>query len=461
MAKIDFISNRNYYWLRFKQFFFLFICLALISFLQFAPLSTQNVLILSGVILIAGIFQLFRWETRFQYQQYGLTMLPPGWGSFRPSQQMDDGRLASLYELIRNRWKPGGIIAGRPLPEHQILGLFKGLWCGKPDDRHMLTIAGSRAGKATGALIPNLLMYPGSALVIDPKGELAQITSRRRGCQGKDVLGQDVFILDPEEITVGLARHRWNPLAEMSASDPCLWGHASKMALRLIPMSPLAAADNSAYFETHARNVLTCLIVHVIEEEPEDRRNLLHIRKLIMQGDQELFDLVERECQLAGRSNPYADPHDALLAYLAESPLQNGKVRGVFQRLVSKADTELSGILGTLDQHTSFLDEHAMETTLYTSDFSLRMLKLRPTTIYICMRGMSLAGPLKKLMQIIIDQALDILESTPGRPPYPVLFMMDEFYCLQRNETLDMAIGQLGSAGITLWPVVQHISQLK
>ncbi|MCA1246113.1 TraM recognition domain-containing protein, partial [Massilia sp. MS-15] len=29
------------------------------------------------------------------------------------------------------------------------------------------------------------------------------------------------------------------------------------------------------------------------------------------------------------------------------------------------------------------------------------------------------------------------------------------------NETLDMAIGQLGSAGITLWPVVQHISQLK
>src|SRR5207253_2157203 len=40
-------------------------------------------------------------------------------------------------------------------------------------DRHLLTIAPTRAGKGTTTIIPNLLTYGGSALVVDPKGENA------------------------------------------------------------------------------------------------------------------------------------------------------------------------------------------------------------------------------------------------------------------------------------------------
>src|SRR5271157_5948246 len=62
-----------------------------------------------------------------------------------------------------------------------LLGRRAGRLIGWNDDRHMMTIAGSRAGKGVSLIIPNLLFYEGSALVIDPKGENARITASRRG----------------------------------------------------------------------------------------------------------------------------------------------------------------------------------------------------------------------------------------------------------------------------------------
>ena len=63
---------------------------------------------------------------------------------------------------------------------------------GRDDDRHVVTVAGSRAGKSSTVLIPNLLRYPGSVLVLDPKGELARATAAQRRR-----MGQRVYVLDP------------------------------------------------------------------------------------------------------------------------------------------------------------------------------------------------------------------------------------------------------------------------
>lgn len=59
-------------------------------------------------------------------------------------------------------------------------------------DRHLLTVAPTRSGKGTTQIIPNLLTYDGSMLVIDPKGENALITAKRR-----QEMGQEVHIVDP------------------------------------------------------------------------------------------------------------------------------------------------------------------------------------------------------------------------------------------------------------------------
>ncbi|GJL65869.1 MAG: hypothetical protein NPIRA05_08400 [Nitrospirales bacterium] len=80
-----------------------------------------------------------------------------------------------------------------------LLGTLEDQLIGVADDRHMITVPGSRAGKGVSVIIPKLIFYPGSVLAIDPKGELASITVRRRA----EGLSQKVFVLDPFDRTNG------------------------------------------------------------------------------------------------------------------------------------------------------------------------------------------------------------------------------------------------------------------
>ena len=130
-------------------------------------------------------------------------------------QPKSSGRERALFarwltppEMTGDEWQPeGGLLLGRR--DSRLIG-----W---RDDRHLMTIAGSRAGKGVSLIVPNLIFYPGSALVIDPKGENARITAGRRGKgtkAGGPGLGHNVHVLDPFEITdIGSAASiRWKKL---------------------------------------------------------------------------------------------------------------------------------------------------------------------------------------------------------------------------------------------------------
>lgn len=81
-------------------------------------------------------------------------------------------RWLTSTEMTGDLWQPEGWL---------LMGRRDGRLIGWRDDRHVMTIAGSRAGNGVSLIIPNLLFYGGSALVIDPKGENARITAGRRG----------------------------------------------------------------------------------------------------------------------------------------------------------------------------------------------------------------------------------------------------------------------------------------
>lgn len=425
----------------------------------------------AGILAALAPVVLFVWELRAVERDYGLTLLPPGWGTLRPRRTEGTARFLSMLEFTtRFSWRPGGILLGAPLREHQIFGLFSSVKVGPVDDRHVLTIAGSRAGKGTAALIPNLLTYPGSALVLDPKGELAQITAARRGHGSKRVrraLGQNVHILDPEDIVRDKKKACWNPLDELDRNDPHLYGAIAQIAFALVPPPP--TQGDMSYFVSQARDLLTALIMHVLEVEPATKQNLIYIRELSRQGDNDLFQMIERECARTGVANPYSDPLDALLNFMASDPGKYrpehaGKICGVAQRVATMAEQERSGVINQLSEQLSFLDHYAMEKTLQRSDFKLSDLKTEPTTIYICLKGGSLAGPLAKIAYIIVNMALNAMESTPGKTGsngHKILFALDEFYSLGRSEKMDQAMGYIAGFGVTLWPILQHIGQLK
>ena len=61
----------------------------------------------------------------------------------------------------------------------------------------------------------------------------------------------------------------------------------------------------------------------------------------------------------------------------------------------------------------------------------------------------------------MVAQALTELARAPERPPWPVLFLLDEFAALGHLEPVERAMGLMAGYGIQLWPIVQDIHQLR
>ena len=113
-------------------------------------------------------------------------------------------------------------------PSRLLLGYRGGKRISLKDDRHVLTVAGSRSGKGTSLIVPNLLLYAGSVLAIDPKGELAQITGRQRAKLGK------LVVLDPFLETGRGPSGSYNPLDELDPKGKEVIDEAGAIAQALV-----------------------------------------------------------------------------------------------------------------------------------------------------------------------------------------------------------------------------------
>ncbi|MBE7159434.1 MAG: type IV secretory system conjugative DNA transfer family protein, partial [Rhodospirillales bacterium] len=203
------------------------------------------------------------------------------------------GRWPSLDEMAELRtgpqnrkmceWQPGMFLLGRDAA---------GRYWGHDDDRHILTVAGSRAGKGVSLVVPQLLFWPGSAVVIDPKGELATLTASRRSAEGSNWSAPmtpgvgEVYALDPFDRVTGAAKERpvagFNPMADMDLSKPDLFDRCSLLADSLVVQS----TGEGAHWTQGARQLILLVIYWVAATEAPAKRNLITVRNIItLRGD--------------------------------------------------------------------------------------------------------------------------------------------------------------------------------
>lgn len=147
------------------------------------------------------------------------------------------------------------------------------------DDRHVFTAAANRSGKGTGLIIPNLYKWPGSTVVIDPKGENAAITAQHRAkMEGHHVVALDPFDeagLPPDFIGT------FNPLDMIDIESDEAIDIAGLIADAMI----VKANAKDMHWDESARDLITGLILHVCDTERPTRRNLGRVRQLLTQGD--------------------------------------------------------------------------------------------------------------------------------------------------------------------------------
>ena len=360
---------------------------------------------------------------------------------------------------VRSRWLAAGEMSGGEWQAKNgvLLGYGDGRVIGWNDNRHMLTIAGSRAGKGVSLIIPNLLFYGGSALVVDPKAENAARTARRRGKgigPGKPGLNQDVYVLDPfgESGLDELAS--FNPL---QALDP-----RSELVVEDVGVFADALITHPERGERHwtesAQALIRALILVVIGDPRfEGRRNLITVRRLLL-----LTDETIDKARIVPGSDEVLSAHKALLRILAgqENLPFSYICNGVGEQIAAMGDNERGSVLSSARTQTQWLDSPKMARVLERSDFDLADLKRKKTTLYLCLPATRMATHARWL-RLMILLALNMMERVKVKLEQPVLFVLDEFPVLGYVEAIEKAAGLMAGFGVKLWPIVQNVGQLK
>jgi type IV secretory pathway TraG/TraD family ATPase VirD4 len=333
---------------------------------------------------------------------------------------------------------------------------------GYDDDRHVCLVSGSRGGKGIGVIIPNLCFWPGSAIVVDPKGENATVTARRRGggSAWAHGCGQKVCILDPfgEVQLPAPLKARYNPLDAIDPKGELAIDDAGRIAAALV----VVESRTEPYWELAARNLIKGLILHVISASYlSDYRNLLGVRRLLTQGDWLTLERMRATGEVSDDEMPSA--FQVLWSRMRRNRAFNGVVAGVGEQMIGMAEKQLSGVLEAARTNTEFLDSIPMQRILGASDFDLGELKTNPRglTVYLTLPQRFMETHYRWL-RLMIVLAVGEMERIKGRPAtgHPTLFLLDEFAGLKRMEVIENAAAQAAGFGIKFMFVVQNLAQL-
>lgn len=339
-------------------------------------------------------------------------------------------------------------------PSKFFLGKIGDTAIGVADDRHIVTIAGSRSGKGVSAIVPNLIMYQGSVLAIDPKAELASITARRRA----EGLNQRVFVLDPFNRSapwVEPYKASYNPLSILKPDSPTLVEDAG-----LISDALVIPGGRDPHWNDSARNFLEGLILHVATYfDFEDRRDLVTVRQLLMKG----AEVVGEDQEASGMQGLHVQmQHNAELLFEAGADPLADAIEAAAADFFEKPDNERASVLSTARRHTKFLDFPNIQGVLRGHDFNLTDLKTAPhgMTVYLCLPAARLAT-CSRWFRLFVNLALEAMEREAARPKIPVLLCLDEFASLGHMRQIEAAAGQIAGFGVKLWPILQDLTQLQ
>lgn len=364
-------------------------------------------------------------------------------------------------ENARPGFAPGDFFLSR-LPSGEPVGLR--------DDRHVLVCAGTRSGKGVSIIIPNLGLWRGSVVVIDPKGENAIVTARRRagGTVWSQGLGQKVRILDPfgevhsPHDDFADLKATFNPLDGLKVDREESVDEAARIADALI----VQEGTGDPFWNEAARGLIKAVILHVVSWKgyaPEDR-TLIKVRALIMAGDAELRRLIAMNMDDNGKA-------PSGFALLFDAMSRNKAFDGVvanageqFGYMEATAPRVLASVSQVACANTDFLDSPAMRRNLASSSFQLEELKTdrKGVSLYLCL-PQRMMGTHYRWLRMMTTLTVTEMERIRYRPNsgHPVLMILDEFAGLQRMKAIENAAAQMAGFGVKMVFVVQTLAQLK
>jgi type IV secretion system protein VirD4 len=362
----------------------------------------------------------------------GMALLVP---LLRPARKAlhGDARFATGSDLARR-----GLLQAHA--DGIVIGRFGGKLLRLDGQQSVMLAAPTRSGKGVGIVVPNLLEYRGSAVVLDIKQENFDLTSGWRASQG-----QSVYLFNP--FAEDRRTHRWNALSYVSADPAFRISDLMAIAAMLYP----DGADEQKFWVSQARNAFLALALYLFENRDDALRCGFPPPAAPSLG---------AVLRLATGDGADARRH---LQALASSDFLGGGARTAFATLLSQADETFASILGSFREPLNAWINPVLDAATSADDFLLTDLRRKPMTIYVGIQPNKLAES-RLVVNLFFSQLINVnTRQLPQNDPqlkHQCLLLMDEFTAIGKVGILASAIGFMAGYNLRLLPVVQSMAQL-
>ena len=343
--------------------------------------------------------------------------------------QYDDAHFQSKREMKRNgmvgRLEANGFIFGKLGAPKSDAPFVMAL----PDRfPHAMMIAPTGRGKGVGFVIPNLLHFSGSALVLDVKGENFAKTSihREHGLKNK------VWYFSPFDEEKG--SHRFNPLARIAAipSPDSQYTALNAMAdLFLIP-----EGESAQSFFNAGKRLFIASCLYAIEQR---RPTLGYAAEIMAGGGNKIksYTNIAETTAIPIVSRTFLEMADV-----------NEKTLGSYVSIIQGSGLGL-------------WNDPAVDRVTSTSDFDFSTFRAEAQSLYIVVQPEHLKT-LAPLVRLLFADAIASLQRREPGPdePHAVMFLMDEFDQLGRQPLVLSSIKTIRSFGGRFFIISQTIPGL-
>ncbi|OXI95163.1 MULTISPECIES: type IV secretory system conjugative DNA transfer family protein [Burkholderia] len=323
-----------------------------------------------------------------------------------------------------------------------VVGRWGGRYLRFAGQQFVLLAAPARSGKGVGIVIPNLLSYSDSVVVLDIKQENFRLTAGFRRAHGHAVYLFNPFAEDGRT-------HRYNPLSVIAdgmfrVGDILAIGHV------LYP-----AGGHDEFWKDQARNLLLGLVLLLCDWREARRAGTSGVPDYpITMGE------VLR--QSSGNGLPVKTYLNRMLIqhrqYLSRACID------ALNRFLANDDKVLASILATFNAPLTIWANPIVDAATSANDFDLRDVRRRKMSVYLGVTPdhLSEAAILMNLMfsQLVNLNTKELAEDNPALK-YQCLLLLDEMTAIGKIQIIARAVAYMAGYNLRLLSIVQSDSQLE
>lgn len=359
-------------------------------------------------------------------------------GSSRPATYRE------LKDLDMLGHRDGAVVLGSFARGTQVLPVTD------TSDHHVLILMPSGAGKTSGPLVSTLLTNLDSAVVLDPKRELFELTAGWRAARGHRV----IYFSPTTKATL-----RWNPLAEITLGDSEL----AEIQILADNLVTYPASHREDHWTSAARDLFRLMALHTLYSQGVPTLGTVRTLLSWSGGIRHLCTQLMGATHNEDWTREWVDPASG-------KPTQtHPEVLTLARRFHETPQREMGSIVSTLQNFLSLWGDPLIQANTSGLDFSVDdLLAKEPVTLYVALPYGDLKplAPLLRMFLALLTRRLtrdpELLDTDAGaeanRPP--IHFVLDEFASLGRVPILEEMLAFFRGYSIRTLIAVQDLPQL-